>query len=165
MKSQPIEQPHTMKSLRRTRQASLHEVVHRLADIHRRLSERYAALSLQTPNERVRLVLEFLAGHEVALAKYLREFAANAPETVIQRRFKYVPDLDSDDLFVLLGAAAPASPDDLAALLQEVHQSIDAVYTPLNNALLPEDLGDAVEKLRLQEREHAIAQLRAAMDE
>lgn len=153
------------KSLRRTRQASLREVVERLADIHARLSDRYEALSQQAGHQRVQLVLRSLAGQEAALAVYLRRFLEQAPSAVLERRFKYVPDLDGKELFTSVETRVPDSTEELAELLNEVHRSIDAVYEPLTGSMLPEELSETVDKLRLQEREHVIAQLRATMDE
>lgn len=157
--------PGSVKSLRRTRQASLCEVVQRLIEIHARLSVHYDKASKDSHHERVRLALEFLHAHENALVDYLQSFVEQAPQAVLDRRFKYVPDLFGDDLFATLAARQVETAEELAELVHEIHRAIDAVYEPLTGSMLPEELSEAVDKLRLQEREHVITQLRAVMDE
>lgn len=164
MNTRTTEAPN-VKSLRRTRQASLDEVVRRLADIHAQLSGRYGHLADQATVERVQLILRYLSGQEAALTVYLHRFLEQAPEAVLNRRFKYVPDLEGNDLFIAIESRHPESAEEVVELLREIHQAIDAVYAPLNENLLPDELAEAVDKLRLQEREHVIQQLRAAIAE
>ena len=153
------------RSLRRTRQASLCEVVQGLTEIHVRLADHYSLAAQGAVHERVGLVMEFLAAHERSLVEYLQRFMKEAPTKVLDRRFKYVPDLFGDDLLALLAQREIRNAEELAELVQEIHGAIDAVYAPLNGSSLPEELEEFVDKLRLQEREHLITQIRAIMDE
>ena len=161
----PKTQHETVTSLGRTRQASLGEVVQRLIEIHAQLAAHYSRMALRVPGDRFALVLTFLAGHEMSLVEYLQQFLKDAPEAVLDRRFKYVPDLIGNDLFERLTNDSSTNLDALAERLQEIHHAIDAVYKPLDGNLLPEELAEVVDKLRLQEKEHLIEQLRAINDE
>lgn len=161
----PKTQSETVTSLGRTRQASLGEVIQRLVEIHAQLAAHYSRMALRVPGDRFGLVLTYLAGHEMSLVDYLQQFLNDVPETVRDRRFKYVPDLAGADLFERLIQQPTTDLDALAERLQEIHHAIDAVYEPLDGNLLPEELAEVVDKLRLQEKEHLIAQLRAINDE
>ncbi len=157
--------PVTIKSLRRTRQESLYEIVQRIAEIHARLAAHYGALALCVPDERQGLILTYLAGREMSLVEYLQRFLKESPGSTLHRRFKYVPDLVVEDLLETLAPKPTENIEELAELLQNIHNAIDEVYHPLNESMLPEDLSDIVDKLRLQEKEHLIEQLRAIRDE
>ena len=165
MTSTTYTSPETVKSLRRTRQASLCEVVQRLIEIHARLATHYQEIARDARHERVRLALQFLHAHENALVEYLQSSLDGAPQVVLDRRFKYVPDLFGDDLFATLAARQIETAEELAELVHGIHCAIDAVYEPLTGSMLPEELHDTVDKLRSQEREHVITQLRAVMDD
>jgi len=72
------------------------EIIEIIEQYHKGLSEYFLSMKVNSTDERVNLLLEFLGNSEAHLAEYLEKYRKTSPNRLMNAWVKYVPWLPTD---------------------------------------------------------------------
>lgn len=72
------------------------EIIELIERYHKGLSEYFLSLKVQSVDERVNLLLDYLGGSEAFMAEYLEKYRKSTPGRIMNSWVKYVPWLPTD---------------------------------------------------------------------
>lgn len=134
---------------------TLSELIEWTRTLHEKLATCLAHCALRHTDERVSLLLEYLASHEATMAKMVAEFSQQADQKAANTLvYDYIPHnpvtthLLCDEHYTNMAAA------EINAEVFEFHEEINDLYrTLLNTAVIPEAMELMQQLLDMEEHE------------
>ncbi len=102
--------------------------------IHEQLAQRYAELAQQSSDERVTLMLRYLADHETALQNAVQAYETDAADALLETWFDQAPALELPaSLAELKINLQQASVMDIVKIAINTHEFLMAIYRELHD--------------------------------
>lgn len=139
------------------------EILEWIQTIHERLAQRYSRLADQSTNERVTLMLEYLADHETALQNALEAYETDAADGLLNTWFDQAPELEFPaSLTELKINLQDASVMDIVKIAISSHDFLMGIYRELSDLTDAETVREIFSNLLELEQHEAMNTVRDA---
>ncbi len=139
------------------------DVLDHVGSFHRQAGLLFRQLMEHSSSARVRMLLDYMARHELNLEKSIAAFRADSPERVLSSWFKYTHD---EDIFAPLRAVDPEADlpfDDVLDLAVELDAKLVELYEEMAERSASAEIKDIFNSLLLQEMKEKQKLIRSAL--
>jgi len=111
------------------------DVLHHVIDFHKALASDYRKLAGEAEDERVRLLLRYLADHENKMRQGLTRYTEGDDRNVLDTWMQNTPDLEQPHVLAdLRGCLAGTTVEDIADTAERIHATLEKLYRELVEA-------------------------------
>jgi rubrerythrin len=139
------------------------DVIDHVEDFHHQAGRLYAELRQRASNQRVRMLLDYLARHQESLARKICEFKQDSSKVVLNSWFKYTHD---EDILKPLQAVDRQSDLDFEAALDlavRLDEQLLELYQEMAERARSSEVKDIFNNLLLREMEEKQKLMHAAL--
>lgn len=111
------------------------DVLHHVIDFHKALASDYRKLANEAEDERVRLLLRYLADHENGMRQGLTRYIEGDDRNVLDTWIQNTPDLEQPHVLEeLRGRLSVTTVEEIAAAAERIHATLEKLYRELVEA-------------------------------
>lgn len=111
------------------------DVLHHVIDFHGALASDYRRLANEAEDERVRLLLRYLAEHENKMRQGLTRYTEGEVHNVLDTWMQNTPNLEQPHVMEeLRQCLACTTVEDIAATAERIHETLERLYRELVEA-------------------------------
>ena len=139
------------------------DVVDHSRRLHQQISQLYSEMGQQQPQEKVKMLLDYLQRHEKHLEDALCQFEKDKSQKVLDSWFQYVPDQDLTEVLASIEIKENMNTDEVISMALKLDDYFIELYENMVESSRSSDAKSVFQNLLDMEKQEKIRTARTAL--